>query len=73
MTTVYDCPIKSSQEAEQVVKDVVKLNDQLVEIIEAGKNTVDFLPMASLSPLHATKMARKPPQSCGEHVQAARG
>ena len=44
MTTVYDRPIKSGRDAEQVVKNVVKLNDQLVEAIEAGKNTVDFLP-----------------------------
>ena len=44
MTTVYDRPIKSGTEAEQVVKNVVRLNEQLVEAIEAGKNTVDFLP-----------------------------
>jgi hypothetical protein len=44
MTTVYDRPIKSGRDAEQVVKNVGKLNDQLVEAIEAGKNTVDFLP-----------------------------
>ncbi|KAF8957829.1 cytochrome P450 [Flammula alnicola] len=44
MTTVYDRPIKSGTEAEQVVKNVVRLNEELVDSIEAGKNTVDFLP-----------------------------
>ena len=44
MTTVYDRPIKSGRDAEKVVKSVAKLNDQLLEAIEAGKNTVDFLP-----------------------------
>ncbi|KAK7043902.1 hypothetical protein VNI00_008068 [Paramarasmius palmivorus] len=50
MTTVYDRPLKTGQEADQVVKNVVRLNDELVEAIEAGKNYVDFLPFLQYIP-----------------------
>ncbi|ESK83069.1 cytochrome p450 [Moniliophthora roreri MCA 2997] len=50
MTTVYDRPLRTGQEADQVVKNVVRLNDELVEAIEAGKNYVDFLPFLRYIP-----------------------
>ena len=44
MTTTYDRPIRSGQDAEQVVKNVFRLNNELGQAVESGKSAVDFLP-----------------------------
>ncbi|KZT04209.1 cytochrome P450 [Laetiporus sulphureus 93-53] len=44
MTAVYDKPLKSNESAEDAVKDVIKLNNDLINVIDGGQNYVDFLP-----------------------------
>ncbi|KAF9455804.1 cytochrome P450 [Collybia nuda] len=49
-TAVYDKPLKSGTEADSIIKDVIRLNDELIDAIDSGQNYVDFLPFLQYIP-----------------------
>ncbi|TFY62803.1 hypothetical protein EVJ58_g3641 [Rhodofomes roseus] len=50
MTAVYDKPLRSGQDTEGAIKNVIKLNDDLINAIDGGQNYVDFLPFLQYIP-----------------------
>jgi len=44
MTVVYDKPMKSGKDSDIMIKNVIRLNDDLINAIDGGQNYVDFLP-----------------------------
>ncbi|KAF9255704.1 cytochrome P450 [Marasmius fiardii PR-910] len=49
-TAVYDKPLKGGEETEGIIKDVIRLNDELINAIDSGQNYVDFLPFLQYVP-----------------------
>ncbi|KAF9265165.1 cytochrome P450 [Marasmius fiardii PR-910] len=49
-TVVYDKPLKGGQETAGIIKDVIRLNDELINALDSGQNYVDFLPWLQYIP-----------------------
>ncbi|KAG7087228.1 hypothetical protein E1B28_013209 [Marasmius oreades] len=49
-TAVYDKPLRGGKETEGIIKDVIRLNDELINAIDSGQNYVDFLPFLQYVP-----------------------
>ncbi|KAJ3567899.1 hypothetical protein NP233_g6061 [Leucocoprinus birnbaumii] len=48
-TGVYDKPLKDD-EADGLIKDIIRLNDELINAMDSGQNYVDFLPFLEYIP-----------------------
>lgn len=59
MTTTYNRPIRSGKNAEQVFRDVYRLNNDLGLAMESGKSAVDFIPWLRYVPFAPYKAFSK--------------